>query len=241
MATHVKRDGGRGAELDRKRCERRCIATGSSGSKDHLIRFVIAPDGTVTADLAEKLPGRGIWVTAGRDAVGTAIKRGLFARAARRSVTVPDNLLGRLEVMLVERAVAAVGLARRAGLAIAGQAKVEAALRQHQVAVRLEASDGAIDGRRKLDRLAPGVPVLTALLAEELALAFDREHVVHVAVSRDANSAGAGHGLVGRLTRDFERLAGFRLNLVGAGLENSAERCIEATADLVGEGCAVNE
>jgi predicted RNA-binding protein YlxR (DUF448 family) len=221
--------------------ERRCIAMGQSGGKESLIRFVIAPDGTVTTDLAEKLPGRGIWVSATRDALASVIKRKLFARAARRSVTVPADMVERLEASLLDRAVAVVGLARRAGLMVAGQAKVEAALRQRRVAVRLEAGDGAIDGRRKFDRLAADVPVLTTLLAEELALAFDKDHVVHAAMFRETSAVNADQGLVGRLTRDFDRLAGFRLNLVGAGLENSAGRCIEATADIRGEGRAVTE
>ena len=40
---------------------RKCIATGEVRPKDELIRFVIAPDGTVTPDIAGKLPGRGLW------------------------------------------------------------------------------------------------------------------------------------------------------------------------------------
>jgi predicted RNA-binding protein YlxR (DUF448 family) len=43
------------------------------------------PDGEIAPDILEKLPGRGIWVSAERDAIETmAVKKNLFARAARR-------------------------------------------------------------------------------------------------------------------------------------------------------------
>jgi hypothetical protein len=34
-------------------------------------------------DILEKLPGRGIWVSADRDALDKAVKKNLFARAAK--------------------------------------------------------------------------------------------------------------------------------------------------------------
>jgi predicted RNA-binding protein YlxR (DUF448 family) len=225
-----------GAELT----ERRCIATGTSGPKAPMIRFVIAPDGAVIADLTEKLPGRGIWLSASRDAVSIAVKRKLFSRAARCQVSVSEGFADQLEAALVDRAVAAVGMARRSGLVVAGNAKVEAALRQGQVVLRLEALDGSAEGRRKLDNLSPGVPVLEALTTAELARAFDRERTAHAAVFRGKGIQG-GPGLATRLTREFERLAGFRSDFGGAGLEKTAERCIEPTADMIGQECAVTE
>jgi uncharacterized protein len=220
--------------------ERRCIATGKSGSKGPMIRFVIAPDGSVVADLAEKLPGRGLWLGASRNAVALAVKRKLFARAARQQVVVPDALADRLEAGLVDRAIAAVAMARRSGLVVAGQTKVEAALRRGQAVLRLEANDGTAEGRRKLDRVAPEIPVLEALSMAEMARAFDRERTAHVVVLADGGKRG-GPGLVDRLNREFERLAGFRSNFGAAGLEKTAERCIEPTADMIGQECAVTE
>lgn len=220
--------------------ERRCIVTGQSGPRDPMIRFVVAPDGMMVADLAEKLPGRGLWLGATRDTVATAVKRKLFARAARQQVTVPDSLADKLEAALVDRTVATIGMARRAGLIVAGRAKVEEALRRARVILRLEASDGAEDGRRKLDRLAEGISVLEGLTMAELARAFDTERTVHVAVLKDNGKRG-GPGLVDRLNREFERLVGFRSDFGGAGLEKTAERCIEPPADKIGQECAVKE
>jgi len=230
----------RKAEDQDEASQRRCIATGQSGPKAELIRCVVAPDGLVVPDFAEKLPGRGIWVASERAVVADAMKRKLFARAARRQVTVPDDLVDRLENGLVDRVASALGLARRAGLVVAGQAKVEAALRDAGAAIRIEALDGAADGRRKLDRLAPETEVLGGLTMEELGRVFDRERVVHAAFLRGGEKQG-GEGLLARLRRECSRLAGFRPDSGGPGLENMAERCIEPRTDLIGKDCAVTE
>ena len=44
--------------------ERKCIATGEAQPANGLIRFVVGPDGQIAPDIAGKLPGRGIWVSA---------------------------------------------------------------------------------------------------------------------------------------------------------------------------------
>ena len=56
--------GGAARETDEP--ERKCIVTGDVQPKAGLIRFVLGPDDTVVPDVLEKLPGRGMWVTADR-------------------------------------------------------------------------------------------------------------------------------------------------------------------------------
>jgi len=41
--------------------ERKCVVTGDFLSRDELIRFVCDPEGKIVPDLAERLPGRGVW------------------------------------------------------------------------------------------------------------------------------------------------------------------------------------
>ena len=74
--------------------------------------------------------------------------------------------------------------------------------RAGSAAVLVAASDGAADGRRKLRRLAPDMPLIVAFSSVELGAALGRDSVVHVAV--------APGGLAQRLLQDVERLAGFR-------------------------------
>ena len=87
--------GGQNKKLDAS--ERRCIVTGDTQPKCGLIRFVVGPDDQIVPDLLEKLPGRGIWVTADRSTLEQAVKKRLFARGAKQAVTVPDGLIDDLE------------------------------------------------------------------------------------------------------------------------------------------------
>jgi predicted RNA-binding protein YlxR (DUF448 family) len=162
---------------------RRCIVTRQPLEKPAMIRFVVDPDGRVTPDLKERLPGRGLWVTATREALDQAVARHAFSKAAKQSVKVAPDLADRV-VELAKREVAELlGLARKSGQLVAGFEKVEAALRAGKVRVLVAASDGAADGRGKLARLAgSGVEICAPLTAAELAQALGREHAVHAAI-----------------------------------------------------------
>ncbi len=99
---------------------RKCIATGALRPKDEMLRFVVGPDGSLVPDLDGCLPGRGLWLSAQRDMVNTACAKGLFSRAARHGVEVSADLAEQLEGLMVRRCLDLLGLARRAGEAVAG-------------------------------------------------------------------------------------------------------------------------
>ena len=192
-----------GRPKEREAPDRRCAATGERLEKEPMIRFVVAPDGTATPDLAEKLPGRGIWVKADRSALELAVKRNAFARSAKRQVQVPADLPDRIEALLTERVIQQLALCRKAGRAVAGFEKSKAALLGAAEPTALfQASDGAEDGRRKLRNLASDIPVLTTLKKDELGLAFGRPYVIHAVLI-------AG-GAADRAIREASRLEGVR-------------------------------
>ena len=116
-----------GARVEREEPERRCLVTGETGPRSGLVRFVVGPEGQVVPDVAGKLPGRGMYVTASRPILEQA-RKGQFARAAKAPVTVPDNLAEEVERQLAHRVVDLISLARKGGLAIAGFEKVKEAL-----------------------------------------------------------------------------------------------------------------
>jgi uncharacterized protein len=62
------------------RRERTCIVTRRARPVGELIRFVVAPDGTLVPDLRRKLPGRGVWVTASSAIVAEAERKRLFQK-----------------------------------------------------------------------------------------------------------------------------------------------------------------
>ena len=171
-----------------------------------MIRFVLDPTGRVLPDIDERMPGRGMWLSAGRDVVNKAVEKRLFGKAARQSVTVLDGLADRIEALLTRRFYDGLGLSRRAGHIVMGFDQVQAVLApsggKPGAAVLLAAADGAEDGRRKLRHLAPGLPLITAGPREELGAAFGREHLVHAALLPGK--------LAARALRDAGRLAGFR-------------------------------
>lgn len=181
--------------------DRRCIVTGDVGPKAGLVRFVLSPDGVIFPDLAEKLPGRGIWVTSERAIIDKAAAKGLFARAAKAPVKLPENLADLVEEGLAHRVVELISLSRKGGYAVCGFEKVKGWLAEGKAKVLLQASDGSERGKGKL-WTPDGGRWFGCLTSSELGLAFGRDHAIHGAL--------AAGGLTPRVIREAARLAGMR-------------------------------
>ena len=61
------------------------MSTGEVRPESEIIRVVVGPDGQVVPDISAKLPGRGAWVGASRDAVLQAVKTKAFARSFKQN------------------------------------------------------------------------------------------------------------------------------------------------------------
>ena len=188
---------------------RTCIATGTEGPPERMIRFVVGPEGDVVPDLARRLPGRGLWVKADRAAVERAVAKNLFAKAARASVKPAAGLAERVERLLLERALADLGRARRAGRAVAGFVKVEQMVGQRRAGLLIVADEADGDGLGKLK--ATGLPIARLGDAAALGGIFGREQAVYVAVACD----DAGGAFIGRIEAGAARWRGYRLNSDG--------------------------
>jgi uncharacterized protein len=181
-----------GPRTNRSGTERMCAVTRAVRPIDELIRFVVAPSGEVIADLKRKLPGRGLWVSASRQAVAEAVRRNHFGKGFKRDVRVAPTLPKDTENLMVRSAVEALAMAAKAGEVVAGFAKVEGALQAHQAVALIHAADGAADGIRKLDAIlrqnagkaaeSPEFPVIGVLTSEQLDLALGRSNVIHAAL-----------------------------------------------------------
>jgi hypothetical protein len=200
---------------------RRCIITRERLPKERMIRFVVGPDRQIVPDLTARLPGRGIWLSASRDVIefgglqedgrqkekrGDGSYRHLvraFARAARGPVSVPPDLSVLLQAALARRIGECLGLARRAGQAVAGYEKAREALKAGPHRLVLQASDGSgAERSRFLSGLAPELTIIDPLPGETLGRVFGRDYVVHVAV--------APGKLAESLVLEAGRLAGVR-------------------------------
>jgi predicted RNA-binding protein YlxR (DUF448 family) len=222
---------------------RRCIVTRERLPKERMIRFVVGPDRQVVPDLAARLPGRGIWLSASRDVIesggaqeerrqkdkqGDGTQRHLaraFARAARGPVSLPPDLSVLLQTALVRRIGDCLGLARRAGQAVAGFEKAREALRTGRYRLVLQASDGSEAERsRFLSGFGPELTIIDPLPGQALGRVFGRDYLVHVAVAP------------GKLAESLVVEAG-RL----AGLKNGSARAMGSARATEQETVSVND
>jgi uncharacterized protein len=189
---------------------RTCIVTRAELDPSALIRFVPGPDGTITPDLARKLPGRGVWVSCISAHVAQAVRSKAFARSLKRKVIVDENLADLVDQLLVKRMIQALALANKAGLLVTGFAKVDAEVSRGGRVILIHAAEAAVDGSNKLDRKARAVAadqgrvpkIVKELTIAQLDLATGRENVVHAALSVG--------GAAARFSFEAERLGRYR-------------------------------
>jgi len=180
---------------------RRCVATGERRDKAGLIRFALDLQGCPIPDIDESLPGRGFWVTAAR---GVLSERAARKRMARLSggQGLPNDIDDRIERLLLSRCLDMIGLARRAGQAVAGWEKVRGAAARQPLGLLLTASDAGSDGWRRMRALAADCRHSECLAGGEIGQPFGRGSAVHAALLPGR--------LADRLYRETGRLAGFR-------------------------------
>jgi len=149
-----------------KGSERRCVATGETLSKSDMIRFVMAPDKSLVPDIAEKLPGRGVWVKATEEALKSALTSGGFKRGLKADVKADtDEVIDLTRTLLKKRVLSLLTMSLKAGRIHMGFDQVKSAAQSGPLAWRIEASDGSAGGRSK-------IRVLTKAMSEE----FQRQH-----------------------------------------------------------------
>ena len=208
----------RGVPRGEEASTRLCAVTRRVCDPDRLVRFVAGPEGQIVPDIAAKLPGRGVWLTATRAIVLQAVRQKTFARALKREVMADERLPDLVGELMLERVIARLAMTNKAGLVAAGFTKVDRGLERGLVFALLHASDGAADGIRKLDQkfvhILRELGVAEAdrdrrtvrfLTSEELSLAMGRANVVHAGL------------LVGGASKAFlseaERLLRYRLGM----------------------------
>jgi predicted RNA-binding protein YlxR (DUF448 family) len=157
--------------------------------EDDLLRFVLDPKNRVIVDIKRKLPGRGVWITATREAVAKAIRQKTFTRAFRQAVDVDEHLTEAVEILLRRAALQNLALANKAGCVAMGFTKVEQALKKRKPVVLLHAEDAAEDGQKKLDRLASACAggreakaSIGCFTSDEVSAALGRANVMHAAI-----------------------------------------------------------
>lgn len=181
---------------------RTCIATGEEKPKEEMVRFVSDPSGNIIPDIAGKLPGRGVWVSATREALAEAIKKNLFSRSLKQKAAISETLIETVETLLKQRISNLLSLANKSGVLVTGFTKSMEALTSRKAAVWLEASDGGEADFVKLSRLPHGLPAFRQFSRVELGGPVGRGECVHVVV--------LASGLAAEILKEMRRFAGFR-------------------------------
>src|SRR5216684_2123470 len=104
MLASVDPDLDNGPRTDRSATVRMCAVSREVRPIDELIRFVVSPEGAVVADIKRKLPGRGLWVSASRQAVAEAVRRNQFSKGFKREIRANATLPADTEALLVRSA-----------------------------------------------------------------------------------------------------------------------------------------
>ena len=195
----------------RQPSERRCLLTGDATPRTGMVRLVMSPEDCLVPDVAAKLPGRGVWVSADGPALRQAVKNGKLAAAASRSLkrkvarsAVAADLVDQTLMLIERRALNRLGLLNRAGAVCLGYDQAAAALQgDAPVALVLVASDAADGSVAKIERLAQGrAPVEQPFNRDQMSRALGHGNAVHVVVLASGGTQ--------ELTADLSRLEGLR-------------------------------
>lgn len=170
--------GGKGSRL------RRCIVTGEVHPREEMIRFVISPEGVVTPDLEEKLPGHGYWVTCRHNELQRAVVNDSFTRAARQTVKVPPALIAGIMAQMRRSCMSTLGLARRGWQVEFGFDHVRLAINSRKAGVLLMACNAPQEVQNKLIAIRGELPVIDLFTTAELSQALGRDSLAFASVSK---------------------------------------------------------
>lgn len=178
VAMEPEEVGGNGSRL------RRCIVTGDIKPHEEMIRFVVSPEGILTPDLEESLPGRGYWVTANYANLHKAVTSDAFQRAVRGPVTLPPALIDQVVVLARRACLATLGLARRAWAVEFGYDYVRQSLVARKAGILILARNAPTEMHHKLDSVKGDVPVVLQFNTAELSAALGRESLAFVSINK---------------------------------------------------------
>ncbi len=178
---------------ERNKNGRRCIITNTTEPTEKLVRLVEGPEGILVPDVAARLPGRGVWVSADGPQLKKMVENGQLHKAACRSLkaklskeAVPTDLVDLIDRLLVRRVLDRLGLERRAGNLVTGFDKIKAAYAKEgkgnagvKAFILVTASDGGEDGRKKIKATVGNVPEVVVFDRDALSIALGLDNVVH--------------------------------------------------------------
>jgi len=137
--------------------QRTCIACRQTKDKKQLVRYVLAPDGTVLVDYLHRLPGRGAYTCVAEQCLLDAVKRNSFQRCFKRQCRPVDSmeLTQQLTQAIEKKILSLIGMARKSRQFIAGSnGVIEALKKESPLALVIIATDISASIAKKIKALA---------------------------------------------------------------------------------------
>lgn len=193
--------------MSREEPQRTCISCRLSKGKSRLLRYVLAPDARLVPDIANKLPGRGVYTCVSMACAARAAEKNLFSKAFRQTIapTDPDKLYADILRSMEERICSYIALANKAGKVVSGSEMVMENLRRKTSPGKLVllAHDISEDIGLKIRHLAA--------LSEVACYVFSDKVRLGELLGKGLRSAVVvqGEGFVGSLKREIERYRNF--------------------------------
>ena len=149
-----------------------------------MLRFVAAPNGTLTGDFSGKLPGKAVWVSAQRNVLMQAIENDHFSKELDQTVIIPDNLCDLLLSAIDQRIDGTLGLLNRTGALISGFEKVVAYVQKgQQIAAYITCAEAESDSRQKIQgKIDKSAAIIDQIPQNRLERILDKGNATHIIV-----------------------------------------------------------
>ena len=185
--------------------QRSCLACREPRDKGSLLRFVLAPDGTVVPDLQQKLPGRGVYTCVKRSCLKQAVLKKQFSRGFKTEVAGIDAeaLAAQVAAKLEERIASYISLANKGAKVVSGSDQVLERLKKGDAGILFVATDISPEIGEKFRGLAriKRVPTMALFSKERLGALVGKELRSVLVI--------LGSGFVGSLNSEMEKYRNF--------------------------------
>jgi uncharacterized protein len=185
--------------------QRSCLACREVKDKKSLLRFVLAPDGTVVPDLQQKLPGRGVYTCLKGSCLTRAAQKKQFSRGFKGEVlgAEAENLTRQVTEKLEERIASYLCLANKGGKIASGSDQVLDKLKKGGVGILFIATDISVDIGEKFRGVAKlkGVACMALFTKERLGELIGKELRSVLAV--------LDSGFIGSISLEMEKYRNF--------------------------------
>lgn len=129
---------------DERGPQRTCLGCRKAFARQDLLRFVLAPHGTLLVDYKGRLPGRGAYTCVDPGCIAEAVRRRQFSRTFKRELLpADDDIVRELSRQIQERITGLIGMARKAHQLLSGSSLI-------------------------LDRLSSGAPLAFVVIASDV-------------------------------------------------------------------------